>query len=165
MVCDRFAVVTDRGGHLHNAVMLLRQMGLVPQHLVTTYGPDVASMGQFSELKGTERHWVPYLFSWAGKRRYLNPVKSVLHIFVSLVCAWRTRPRVVVSVGATNVVFYCYWARLFGARVYHVECMNQVYSKSVTGKLLYPIAEKVFVQWPELLKLYGKKAEYAGWVL
>lgn len=165
MVSEKLSLVTDRGGHLHNAVMLLRQMGMTPDNLITTYGPDVTAMAQFSELKGARRHWVPYLFSWSGKKRYLNPFKSLVHVFVSLLCVLRTRPRAVISLGAANVVFYCYWARLLGAKIYHVECMNQVYSKSITGKLLYPIATKVFVQWPDLLKLYGRKAEYAGWVL
>ena len=73
--------------------------------------------------------------------------------------------KVVISLGATNVVFFCYWAKLFGAKIYHVECMNQVKTKSITGKLLYPICTGLFVQWKELLNLYGPKAQYAGWVL
>jgi len=43
--------------------------------------------------------------------------------------------------------------------------MNQVVSKSVTGKLLYPICRELLVQWPELLSSYGPKAKYEGWVL
>ena len=79
--------------------------------------------------------------------------------------AFRCRPKYVISLGATNVVFYCYWAKWLGATIYHVECMNQVETASLCGRALYPIAETVFVQWEGLQGRLGPKAEYAGWVL
>lgn len=158
-------VATDRGGHLHNALSLLRQMGCRPDSLVTTYGPDIDALSSHPSLRGTRVCAVPYLFSWAGKRRWFNPFKALAHVVAAGLVALRLRPRAVVSVGATNVVLFCYWARLFGADVYHVECMNQVDSASVTGRLLYPICRELFVQWPELKGRFGPKATYAGWVL
>lgn len=158
-------VATDRGGHLHNALMLLEQMGQLPGSVVTTYGPDI---GPLKENKITQHARIislPHLFTWIGKRRILNPIKTAAQFFLSFFRALFLRPKVVISLGATNVVFFCYWAKLFGAQIYHVECMNQVHSKSITGKLLYPICDKLFVQWEDLLGEYGPKAQYAGWVL
>jgi UDP-N-acetylglucosamine:LPS N-acetylglucosamine transferase len=156
-----FALVTDRGGHLHNALMLVEGLGVQPETIVTTYGPELGTL-----RSGESRVFlIPYVFSWFGKRRVFNPFKLLYHTALTFVLAARVRPRWVISTGASDVVIFCYWAKLFGAQVYHVECMNQVVSRSVTGKLLYPIADAVFVQWEELLKLYGPKARYAGWVL
>lgn len=160
-----FVVVTDRGGHLHNAVRLVGQMGISPTAVVATYGPDIDAIGQFPEFRQTRVYSVPYLFSWVGKIRYFNPFKFVIQLVIALFHALKLKPKIVVSLGATNVVLFCFWSKLLGARIYHVECMNQVYSKSITGMLLYPICEKVYVQWKDLLQEYGPKAEYAGWVL
>ena len=162
---QQFVVVTDRGGHLHNALMLLDQMQVIPGVLISSKGPDVKALAENPATLGTDVHTLPHLFFWIGKKRLLNPFGVLLQFLWAGWWAMRIRPKRVVSLGATNTVFFCYWARLFGASIFHVECMNQVHSKSITGRLLYPICDKVFVQWKDLLSQYGPKEEYAGWVL
>ena len=161
LVKKPFVVVTDRGGHLHNALMLMGQLSETPLAIVTTHGPDIDSLKQ----QPFHIFEVPYLFRWFGKKRWFNPLGALKHIWVSAKLAWKLRPEVVISLGASNVVCFSYFCWLWGAEIIHVECMNQVFTKSVTGKLLYPICRELFVQWPELLKVYGPKARYEGWVL
>ncbi|MBI4405256.1 MAG: hypothetical protein HY537_13925 [Deltaproteobacteria bacterium] len=162
IVC-MYVLATDRGGHLHNALMLVNQLDTQPQAIVTTYGPDIDSVR--NRFKKAEVISVPHLFTWLGKKRLLNPFKMIAQFFVTFIHVLRIRPTAVISLGGTNVVFFCYWARLLGAKIYHVECMNQVVSRSITGRMLYPICEKLYVQWEDLLPKYGPKAQYAGWVL
>ncbi len=100
-----------------------------------------------------------------SKKRMINPIGAFHHLYISAKLALKLKPRTVISLGASNVVCFCYFSKLLGAKVVHVECMNQVTTKSITGKLLYPICEQVFVQWPELLGQFGPKARYEGWVL
>ncbi len=154
-------IISDRGGHLHNALKLVEQLGRGPEHLLITWGPE------FDGVKSLANHVfrIPYLFSWFGKVRWLNPFKIIVALLYSFFLALFLRPKHVISLGATNVVFFCYWAKLFGAKIIHVECMNQVATRSMTGRVLYPIADKIFVQWKGLEEQYGPKAEYAGWVL
>lgn len=156
-----FVLVTDRGGHLHNALKLMEQLQEAPQAIVTTHGPDIDSLrASFSNVET-----VPYLFSWWGKFRWFNPWGALQHILKSYRLAKKLRPKTVVSLGASNVVVFCYLAKWMGAQIIHVECMNQVTTRSITGRMLYPICREVLVQWPELLKAYGPKARYEGWVL
>jgi beta-1,4-N-acetylglucosaminyltransferase len=156
-----FVVVTDRGGHLHNARMLLEQMRVAPHAILTTFGPEMKALRQGESLV----YRIPYVFSWVGKNRWLNPVKSLYAFLHAFVLTVKLRPRQVVSLGASDVVPFCLVARLFGAKIFHVECMNQVTSPSITGRMLYPFCEALYVQWPELLRAYGPKARYSGWVL
>lgn len=156
-----FVVVTDRGGHLHNARMLLEQMRVTPRAILTTYGPELRGLKE----SGSAVYRIPYLFSWLGKARILNPFKSLYSFAHAFFMAAKLRPQQVVSLGAADVVPFCLAARFFGAQIFHVECMNQVHSPSITGRLLYPICKALYVQWPELLGRYGPKARYAGWVL
>lgn len=161
MTTTGVVVVTDRGGHLHNALQLLGKMDLEAQAVVTTNGPDI----EFLKRSSIPVWTLPYLFSWIGKRRLFNPFVSLAHLARAFWICMQLRPRSVISVGASNVVPFCYFAKLLGAQVIHVECMNQVKTPSVTGRFLYPISTRLFVQWPELLKAYGPKARYEGWVL
>jgi beta-1,4-N-acetylglucosaminyltransferase len=154
-------LITDRGGHLHNALMLTHQMRILPDAIVLTEGPEVPYVRRRHPLVLV----IPCLFTWFRKKRLFNPASCFLQCAMTLAIVQRYRPRMVISLGASNVVFFCYWARLFGAEIYHVECMAQVTSPSITGRLLYPICESVYVQWEELLNRYGPKATYQGWVL
>lgn len=154
-------MVTDRGGHLHNALMLMEQISQTPTAIVTTHGPDIDSLAQGN----IPVYSVPYLFKWFGKLRVLNPLNVIWHFYRAFQLASQLRPQKVISLGASNVVFFCFWAKIFGARIYHVECMNQVKNPSITARLLYPISQEVYVQWKELLPQFGPKAKYAGWVL
>jgi UDP-N-acetylglucosamine:LPS N-acetylglucosamine transferase len=72
------------------------------------------------------------------------------------------RPDVVFSTGAEIAVPVSYFGKLFGARVIYVECSAQVVNPSVTGRIVYPIADLFLVQWKNLLKKYGSKAQYVG---
>lgn len=156
-----FVMITDRGGHLHNALMLLDQMSEGPDAIITTLGPDIDSLIQGK----TPVFRLPHLFKWFGKARVLNPFSVISHFARALFLAVKLRPKKVVSLGASNVVPFCFWAKLLGAQIYHVECMNQVKNISITAKLLYPICNELYVQWDELLPQFGPKAKYAGWVL
>jgi UDP-N-acetylglucosamine:LPS N-acetylglucosamine transferase len=158
-------LITDRGGHLHDALRLLDQLQMVPEALISTKGPDVNYLPQMDSLKGSRIFTFPLMFSWMGKRRLFDPFKLVVHVLLSALYALQLRPKFVVSTGASDVVFFCYFSKLLGARIYHVENLAQVNEKSVAGKLLYPICTNLFVQFEELKKLYGPKALYKGWVL
>lgn len=53
--------------------------------------------------------------------------------------------------------------KFFGkdVRIIYVESAARVKTLSLTGKILYLIADRFFVQWPKLLEKY-KYAEYIG---
>jgi UDP-N-acetylglucosamine:LPS N-acetylglucosamine transferase len=82
--------------------------------------------------------------------------------------AWRvvrrTRPRVVLTTGAATAVPFAWVGRLHGARVIWVESVTRVESPSLSCRLVAPIADSVFVQWPELVSSV-RGACYAGTVL
>jgi beta-1,4-N-acetylglucosaminyltransferase len=159
-------VVTDRGGHLHDMLRLLDQLQIKPDSLITTLGPDVSYLRENSEaLKATELLCFPQAFTWFKKTRLWNPFQFLELLFLSLRYVLRLRPTAVISTGASNVVPFCYFAWLTGAKIYHVENLAQVVNPSITGRLLYPICEGFYVQWEELLGRYGRKAQYKGWVL
>lgn len=79
---------------------------------------------------------------------------------------WRKyRPGVIISTGSNIAVPLFIVGKLHGSKLVYIETRARVYGKSVTGKLLSPIADKIIVQWPEMVGVYGGKAEYYGTIV
>ena len=73
------------------------------------------------------------------------------------------KPDVIVTTGAHTCVAMCYIAKIFRKKVIYIESFANIETKTLTGKLIYPIADKFIVQWKSMLKLYPK-AIYEGWI-
>ena len=73
----------------------------------------------------------------------------------------REKPGVVVTTGALISYPFCLYAKALGAKVVYIETFARVHDRSLTGRLVYPIADLFLVQWESLLELYPK-AKYVG---
>jgi beta-1,4-N-acetylglucosaminyltransferase len=82
--------------------------------------------------------------------------------------AWRVvrrvRPSVIVTTGAGVAVPFAWVGRLRGARVVYVESVTRIEELSLSAKLIAPVSDRLYVQWPELAQAVAG-ARYAGDVL
>lgn len=74
---------------------------------------------------------------------------------------FREKPDFVVTTGALISFPFCVYAKLMGAKVIYIETFARVKDRSLTGRLVYPIADLFLVQWESLLQFYPK-AKYVG---
>lgn len=88
-------------------------------------------------------------------------LKFGCNIVLSLVYLLRERPAVVVTTGAGAVWPTCRFAKWMGIKVVYVESFAKLTSASFTGRLVYRFADRFYVQWPELKRVYPH-AEYHG---
>lgn len=96
-----------------------------------------------------------YLFTYIFKFLY-NCLKSlVLYI--------KIRPKYIITTGTHTAVPMCYIGKIFGSKIIYIETMANISTKTLAGKLVYPIANLFIVQWEEMLDLYPK-AVYGGWI-
>jgi radical SAM superfamily enzyme YgiQ (UPF0313 family) len=91
-----------------------------------------------------------------------NPVEFVKNLFRVAGVFRRERPDMVVSTGAEIAIPVVLVAKLFRLPVVYIECGAQVTTPSVTGRLMYWLADTFLVQWPELVHAYGPRAVYRG---
>jgi beta-1,4-N-acetylglucosaminyltransferase len=77
----------------------------------------------------------------------------------------RERPDVLISLGAEIAIPFFYLAKLFKIKTLFIESWCRISTLSKTGRLLYPIADEFWVQWPQLLSVAGPKAHYKGAVV
>lgn len=102
-------------------------------------------------LTGNKDHMLRYIFVMP-----INIIKSLI-IFLKF------RPNVIVTTGAHTCVPMCYIAKFFRKKVIYIESFANIETKTLTGRLIYPIADIFIVQWKSMLKLYPK-AKYEGWI-
>lgn len=93
---------------------------------------------------------------------------TTLHaLVVSFVVLFRHRPALILANGPGTCVPICAGAvmlRVLGvvpSRVVFVESLCRVRSLSLSGRILYPISDHFFVQWPQLTINYPR-AHYNG---
>jgi beta-1,4-N-acetylglucosaminyltransferase len=75
--------------------------------------------------------------------------------------AWRIlrqdRPTVIISTGAGPAVPFAVVGKLFfGTKVVFIETITRVHSPSLTGRLMYRLADEFFYQWESLASWFPK---------
>ena len=152
----RVLFISSTGGHLNELLQLQDVIKKYDSYILTektksTIGLKEKYGNRLGFFKyGTKSHLsYIYIYPW-------NCLKT-LYLF------FKIRPHVVVTTGAHTAVFMCYLAKLFRKKVIYIETFANIYSKSISGKLVYPIADVFIVQWESMLKLYPK-AIYGGWI-
>lgn len=98
---------------------------------------------------GTKEHLLRFLWNFP-----FNIAKS-FKVYL------KVRPDVVIATGAHTTVPICYIAKMFGKKVIFIETFANITTKTLSGKLVYPIADLFLVQWEEMLELYPN-AKYRG---
>lgn len=126
--------------------------------------------------RGAERSWVTLPSADVGSLLKDEAVvlahgptnRSLANLLRNLAVAWRvlrqTRPDAILSTGAGLAVPFFLVGKLLGIRLVYVESVTRTDVLSLSGRLVYPLADRFFVQWPEAARR-RKRAEYAGAVL
>lgn len=149
--------ISSTGGHFSELMQLKKLFSKFEYHIVTERTKSnrylkIEYPGNISFLMyGTKRNPITYFFIFI-----FNMVRSFM-IFM------KQRPDVVVTTGTHTAVSMCYIAKLFRKKVIFIETFANRNTRTVSGALIYPIADTFVVQWEEMLEKYPK-AEYWGWI-
>jgi len=92
-----------------------------------------------------------------------QPIKIFTCFFKALYVTCKYKPDLIISTGAELAFPFIIISKIFyKTNVIYIECSAQVFTKSITGRFCYLFSDKFYVQWPSMLKVYGKKAEFKG---
>lgn len=117
---------------------------------------------------------IEFAMAFADKREKLTKDKSkkLTHksylsaywdLFKQCNAIWKKyRPKVIISTGSNIAVPLCFIAKLHGSKFVYIETRAKVYNKTISGKIVERFADKIIVQWPEMVKVYKGRAEYYG---
>lgn len=142
--------ISSTGGHLNELMQLEPLFSEYEYHIVTEKDKMTLSL---KEKYGSKISYLVYgtrakIFTYFFKFIY-NSIKSFI-IYVKI------RPKVIVTTGAHTGVAMCYIGKIFGSKVIFIETFANSQTKTLSGKLVYPIANLFIVQWEDMLRLYPK---------
>lgn len=148
----KIALVGSSGGHLLQLLVLEQWWSQHDRFWVTFKKEDA-----ISALAGERTYWCHH----PTNRNVANLLRNTL---LALRILAVERPDVIISSGAAVAVPFFYLGKLFGARTVFLEVYDRIDSATLTGRIVYPVADKVLVQWMEQ-KLHFPKADYVGELL
>lgn len=84
--------------------------------------------------------------------------RSLKALFFNTILAWKIlrkeKPNLIVSSGAAVAVPFFYLGKFFGAKLIYIEVFDRIDKPTMTGKMVYPITDKMIVEWEEMKKVY-----------
>lgn len=147
--------ISSTGGHLTELLQLKSLFKKYDYLLITEKTKSTLGLQNQYHVAylvyGSREHLLSYLF------------KFLYNGFKSLQYFLKFKPDVIVTTGTHTAVWMCYIAKMFKKKVIYIETFANVHSKTMTGKLLYPIADYFVVQWESMKELYPNAID-GGWI-
>lgn len=153
----KILLVFGSGGHSAQANFLIQKLSSKNQLILALEKDDLISQYKYTGIK-------KYVLSKVrGKNEFfaLSIFNLILNFIESVILYVKTRPDYVISTGPGVAIAISYISKFFRKKIIFIESWSRVNTKSYAGKLIYPISDLFFVQWPELRNKYPKSV-YAG---
>ena len=147
----KIVFAASSGGHLEQLLML--------KPLMEKY--DSVFVTEKTEYNTGKADVKTYYLSQINRKEILFIPKLIGNTFRSLRIMIKERPKVMITTGVLAIVPLALLMKLFGGKLIYLESFAKVTSKTLSGKLLYRFADRFYVQWEEMLKLYPN-AIYKG---
>lgn len=147
----RICFAASSGGHFEQLMMLEAIMKEYDSFILTEKTKYSVKNTKYateylSQVNRKEKGWYVYFI--------YNTIKS-LFIFL------KRKPDVIICTGALAMIPMCILCKLFGRKLIFIESFAKVTSPTETGKLMYKIANRFYVQWESMLEIYPN-AIYLG---
>lgn len=149
--------ISSTGGHLAELLQL--------KPLFEEYPYDIITEKTKSNLELLEKYPNHVHFLVYGTKKHIlsYPFKLFYNCFKSLYFYLKIRPYAIITTGAHTAGPMCCIGKLLRSKIIYIETMANIHTKTVTGRIVYHIADLFIVQWESMLKLYPK-AVYGGFI-
>ena len=148
--------IASTGGHLSEILKLDKVMKKYESYLVTEKTDTTKELS----VKNIKR--IDYLLN-CNKSHLTYVYKAPYNLIKSLIIFLKIKPDVIITTGAHTGVGMCYIGKIFRKKVIYIETLANIETRTLSGRLVYPIADLFIVQWKSMLKLYPK-AVLGGWL-
>ena len=148
----RVCFAASSGGHLSELMMLSPLMDQYDSFVVT----------EKTGYKAVPEGMRCYRVFQVNRREWSCIPRMMANAFCSLKIHLKERPDVVICTGVLATVPLCLLCKLFGKKLVFIESYAKVKTPTRTGKLLYPFADRFYIQWPELKEFYPEAVFIGG---
>jgi beta-1,4-N-acetylglucosaminyltransferase len=151
-MAKKLMIVCSSGGHFYQMYLLKDFWENFERVWVTFPANDTKIL-----LKGEKIIWAHH----PTNRHIPNLIKN---FFLARKVLIEECPSVIVSTGAGVCVPFIYVASLMGIKTIYVESLTRITTTSLSGRMISPVVNRLFVQWPELARKVTK-AKFEGQVI
>jgi UDP-N-acetylglucosamine:LPS N-acetylglucosamine transferase len=146
----KVCIVSSCGGHLTEVRTLLSKYQSFDHFYVINYQIELPfdMINRTYFITHSERDW-----------------KFFLNLYQAFKILRFEKPSILLSAGAGPIVPFSLIAKLFKrTKIIYIETIASVDEPSLTGRLMYFLADYFFYQWPQLFKFFPK-GKYGGLLL
>lgn len=140
----KICFIASSGGHFEQIMMLKPLMDKYDSFIVTEKTNYIASN---SENK------IYYLIQMNRKESTFI-FKMLVNSLKTLKILITEKPNCIISTGALATIPMCLFGKLLGKKVIFIESFAKVDSQTLSGKFIYKFADRFYVQWEGMKKLY-----------
>lgn len=153
----RVLFISSTGGHLKELLQLKPLFSKYDSYIITEKTKSTLN------LKKEYGKKCGYLIFGSKEHIITYPFKLFANCFISLYYFIKFKPKYIVTTGAHTAGPMCCLGKIFRSKIIYIETMANINNKTITGKLIYPMADLFIVQWESMLKFYPK-AIYGGFI-
>lgn len=147
----KICFAASSGGHFEQLLMLRDLMESYDSFIVTERTSyDTGDLG-----------FPVYYVRQLNRREWKFPVHMAGNLVRSVRIYRKERPEVVITTGVLAVLPLCLLVKLGGGKLIYIESFAKIHSPTLTGRFLYRIADRFYVQWEQMRRVYPK-AVYKG---
>lgn len=141
----KICLISSSGGHFEQLLML-RKLDKEFDVFITT---------EKTKYNKKDKKINHYLIQ-VNRKESLFILKMIGNLIKSLYIYILERPDVIISTGVLATIPMLFIGNVFHKKVVYIESFAKINSPTKTGRLVYDkkIADRFYVQWPEMLKIY-----------
>lgn len=150
----KICLISSSGGHYEQLLMLKSLEEVSNLYIVTE------KTKYKNEYENNENN-NEYLIEQINRREKLFILKLIKVFFQSLLIYIKEKPDVIISTGALCSIPTFFIGKIFKKKLIFIESFAKTQSPTMTGKIMYRIADVFIVQWKEMKNIYPD-AVYLG---
>lgn len=140
----KLCLVCSGGGHLLQLFFLKNWWSKNERFWVSFRKEDAQSL-----LREEKIYW-----AWFPTNRNIKNLAR--NTILALRILLKEKPEIIISTGAGVAIPFFYLGKLLKMKLIYIEVMDRLFTPSLTGKIVYPIADAFILQAEEQKKLYPK---------
>ena len=149
--------ISSTGGHLSEMMQLKSMFKNYDYHIITEKTKTNIL------LKKKYKRKISYLVYGTKDHMLVYPFKLIYNCFKSLFLYLKIKPDYIITTGAHTAGPMCLIGKFFGSRIVYIETFANISTKTITGRLLYPVSDLFIVQWEDMKELYPNSV-VGGWI-
>ena len=149
--------ISSTGGHLSEMMQLKSMFKNCNYYIITEKTKTNIS------LKKKYKKKISFLVYGTKDHMLVYPFKLLYNSFKSLFLYLKIKPDYIITTGAHTAGPMCLIGKIFGSRIIYIETFANISTKTITGRLLYPVSDLFVVQWEDMKELYPNSV-VGGWI-